>query len=497
MSDAPLAKRPRVEAVSEDSSTLQLLSWLHDNGGFFDGVRVVDAGSAGKRLIAARDLPSDSVFFRVPKVCVLSADNACAMAHGVRMQERFRLVVPEELSELSDAVLNEGDQEQSMVTKRSALYAALMVAPCGQEDVLGPLLHELCGCTAATPYTWGRDCGIEALEEAWADVPKTVKEEWCDHWDTLHIEYMMLFPALCSAFPHIFPEEKCSEADWMRAHSVYTSRAFPEHPSASSHDGVLVPLLDRMNHDSVKCNVKWCGVGLDEACGARTTRAVLAGEELFYSYGRKGNVELVLGYGFAVWGNPHELARICMDLEACLSEEDPKFEWISEKFEETLDRVVGHADFCRRDGTKVTFKVSSDDLADSCSSSSATAWTALCKVCTAMYMQVGKATPEDLLVELLSQASASLIGLQSPEAWEALVADVRSKDTLEVSEAASCACSTVGMTTALRHSQLTVVRAAIRKLASMAPLPRQGKVKGRGRGRGRRQRSGRKLPTRP
>jgi len=143
-------------------------------------------------------------------------------------------------------------------------------------------------------------------------------------------------------------------------------------------------------------------------------------------------------------------------------------------------------------GAKAIFKLSLDDLVDS-SSSGQIAWTALCKLCTAMHVHVGKATPEDLLVELLSEASASLIGPQSPEAWEAHVAAVRANDALEVSEAASCACSIMGMTTALRHSQLTVVRAAIRKLAAMGPLPRQGKVKGRGRGR--RQRSGRGLPT--
>ena len=55
----------------------------------------------------------------------------------------------------------------------------------------------------------------------------------------MHIEYTTLFPALCEAFPNVFPAERCTEADWMRAHSLFTSRAFPLMPGVASPDGEL------------------------------------------------------------------------------------------------------------------------------------------------------------------------------------------------------------------------------------------------------------------
>lgn len=250
----------------------------------------------------------------------------------------------------------------------------------------------------------------------------------------------------------------------------------------------MPPLLDRLNHDSAKCNVEWRGVGLHEERGARTTRAVTAGEELFYSYGCKGNAELILGYGFAVWGNPHELARICMDLEKFVRPEDPRFDRVHCSFEEALDRIVGQAEFCRRDESKAIFNVSVEDIADSCKSVR-NPWTALCNICTAMYLLLGKGSPEDLLAELLSQASASVVKPQRPDEWEAFWKATRAKDSVQVSDGASCACSIVGMATALRHAQLTVVQTAMQKLAAMGPLPRGRKASGRGRGR--RQRPGR------
>ena len=82
--------------------------------------------------------------------------------------------------------------------------------------------------------------------------------------------------------------------------------------------GVLLPLLNCMNHDSEAANVEWRGLGLEDNRGARVTRPVLEGEELLYSYGCKGNVDLVLGYGFAIWENPHETLNLSFDLSRYL-----------------------------------------------------------------------------------------------------------------------------------------------------------------------------------
>jgi len=425
-----------------DVGTAKLVAWLEDMGGFVDGVRVVDAGAAGRRLVADRELPAGFVLARIPVNCSLSSDTCAAMSHGLLMQEHFQLIEPEELEEgaLEQAPMGAftGAVPRPVVTRRSALYAALMVAPIEEGSPFGPHISELRGCPASTPFTWGKDGGIESLEDAWEDVPRAVKEEWCDYWDTLHIEYSTLFPALCEACPDQFPQELCTETAWIRAHSLYTSRAFPYRPEAQSPDGVLLPLLDRLNHDSVKCNVEWCGVGLEEARGARTTQAVAAGEELFYSYGCKGNVELVLGYGFAVWGNPHEVARVRIDLEDFLSADDGEFDRAEELFEAALNRICGDANFCdRRDPGKATFKLASEDL---CPDVSSGPWKALCKLCSDVYVSFKRVSPEDLLRDILTKVCIGLLGKMAggtdwePEAWDAHVAAVKAHDTVEVSD---------------------------------------------------------------
>ncbi|CAK0898248.1 unnamed protein product [Prorocentrum cordatum] len=341
-----------------------------------------EAGAAGRRLVAARDLPAGFTFMRVPESCVLSVDACAAMLarlgaartqpwgqpglvskspqnrpgrspcpaqplathpnawgqgrsahlgqgvetapyclvgllgpavagsrgcpcttpapcqavpHGQSMQQLFRLVVPEEVVEEDLRAEGAASQPLPMATRRAALYAALMLGPAaGGGEALAGLLGQLQRREAAatTPFVWPGDA--TAGQAAWRDVPRPIAEEWRGFLGSLSAEYAELFPALCEAFPASFPVERCTWEAWLRAHSTYTSRAFPRQPGSCSADGVLLPLLDMLNHDSASANVEWRGAGLTERSGARTTRAVAAGEELVYSYGCKGNAELIL-----------------------------------------------------------------------------------------------------------------------------------------------------------------------------------------------------------
>ncbi|CAK0898249.1 unnamed protein product [Prorocentrum cordatum] len=203
LQDAPGAAAGAAEVGAGEAALTEAAAWILQRGGTVDGVRVEEAGAAGRRLVAARDLPAGFTFMRVPESCVLSV-------------------------------------------------------------------------------------------AAWRDVPRPIAEEWRGFLGSLSAEYAELFPALCEAFPASFPVERCTWEAWLRAHSTYTSRAFPRQPGSCSADGVLLPLLDMLNHDSASANVEWRGAGLTERSGARTTRAVAAGEELVYSYGCKGNAELIL-----------------------------------------------------------------------------------------------------------------------------------------------------------------------------------------------------------
>merc|ERR1719311_640065 len=99
-----------------------------------------------------------------------------------------------------------------------------------------------------------------------------------------------------------------------------------------------------MNHDSEAANVEWLGLGLGESSGARVSRPVLEGEELLYSYGCKGNTDLVLGYGFALWDNPHEAVSLAFDIAEFLSPEDSNWPAATAALAEAA--VQGGADTC-------------------------------------------------------------------------------------------------------------------------------------------------------
>ncbi|CAK0898251.1 unnamed protein product [Prorocentrum cordatum] len=286
LQDAPGAAAGAAEVGAGEAALTEAAAWILQRGGTVDGVRVEEAGAAGRRLVAARDLPAGFTFMRVPESCVLSVDS---------MQQLFRLVVPEEVVEEDLRAEGAASQPLPMATRRAALYAALMLGPAaGGGEALAGLLGQLQRREAAatTPFVWPGDA--TAGQAAWRDVPRPIAEEWRGFLGSLSAEYAELFPALCEAFPASFPVERCTWEAWLRAHSTYTSRAFPRQPGSCSADGVLLPLLDMLNHDSASANVEWRGAGLTERSGARTTRAVAAGEELVYSYGCKGNAELIL-----------------------------------------------------------------------------------------------------------------------------------------------------------------------------------------------------------
>ena len=98
-------------------------------------------------------------------------------------------------------------------------------------------------------------------------------------------------------------------ARWLWASAAVSSRSFPAQclgdggAAADGGDvGVMVPLLDMLNHDPDTSHVQWvveAGPGAAVA-GAVVRRPVAAGDEVLSHYGADlSNTELVLNYGFA------------------------------------------------------------------------------------------------------------------------------------------------------------------------------------------------------
>ena len=96
-------------------------------------------------------------------------------------------------------------------------------------------------------------------------------------------------------------------------------RAREAFPSLAKEEGktLMVPGFDMFNHD----------VALEPGCSTKeshdgTMVSVFAqegygeGDEVFVSYGAKGNHELLLGYGFAIPGNPNDSWQFIFGLDA-------------------------------------------------------------------------------------------------------------------------------------------------------------------------------------
>lgn len=108
---------------------------------------------------------------------------------------------------------------------------------------------------------------------------------------------------------------------WLWAHSTYTSRCFPRRVCSAENegtnadqakheeddedeDGVLIPMVDFLNHDHDSCK-------LELRDGKAILRgSVKKGNEIFYSYGVKPNLQLLLTYGFCMWDNPYETVKL-------------------------------------------------------------------------------------------------------------------------------------------------------------------------------------------
>ena len=105
-----------------------------------------------------------------------------------------------------------------------------------------------------SPFTWAtRELGAELRDEV---------SKWREHLDA---QYAALFPAMSVAEPELFPAEVFTREAWMWAHLSYETRCFPKGGAASGsgleadedEDGVLVPLVDMLNHDHGRCQMGW------------------------------------------------------------------------------------------------------------------------------------------------------------------------------------------------------------------------------------------------
>lgn len=458
-------KLPGDPELYQDSITDSLLSWLVAQGAQLDGVRIENTnGRAGRRLVAVRELPAGFVFLRLPAQCALSPSACAASSLGRRIQAKHRLVTPggsDEEVEADSAQVEEGADE--CVTHRSVLYAFLMLAP-EEDPTFGPFIAHLKRKAPSTPHLWSQS-DRERL-------PSDVFEDFHRFFSHILGQHKLLFPALSDSFPEEFPPAACSLDAWLWAHAVFSSNAFKsEGGDPANADGVLLPLLDCLNHDSEAANVEWLGLGLDDDRGARVTRPILEGEELLYSYGCKGNSVLVPTYGFAVWDNPHEEFTLELNLACRLTPEAACWSPAVER----LERVASASDAELRGTGAVAFCLRPTDFYEEAlprglleaatviaNAPSTADQDPFVLAPSAAELAAGRALLRELLLEAGAQLMRRTKGgpALGGRPWARLDRAMRRQDALRLGSH-QCAATPEGCAMALRSARLQVITAAL------------------------------------
>ena len=121
--------------------------------------------------------------------------------------------------------------------------------------------------------------------------------------------------------PKLLPRAHCRLQDFLWAHSMVSSRAFPASSLGGSEDGdelgegVLLPFVDLANHAAEGADIAL------EADGTRLVmrRCVAESAEIFGCYGvRKSPGQLLSSYGFLDWDGAAEVPlRVGAQFEAC------------------------------------------------------------------------------------------------------------------------------------------------------------------------------------
>lgn len=259
-------------------------------------------------------------------------------------------------NELNPLVVSQCDVGLDKDTTGSALSAARRLCPAPDTPkTFAPYARTL-PSSVTVPLCWKRNelallagCipGVGLLQEVAAQILQ------------LTTEFIALLKAgITHRFPSLFPPGLLTWERWVWAAAVHGSRVLPvscylnkgdddavshsrgsnsaiqSSPEVWNELGVMVPLLDMLNHSADVSDVTWepcVPETVEVANGASklsieavtegekepshppravTNKRVKKGSEFYTSYGRKSNLDLILDYGFAQVGNDADELKI-------------------------------------------------------------------------------------------------------------------------------------------------------------------------------------------
>lgn len=254
-------------------------------------------------------------------------------------------------------------------------FARQVQRPPGAPDSFAPYARTL-PSSISLPLCWNRSelallaCSAPGFTPLLEVAARTMQ---------LSSEFISLLESgLLERFPETFPDGLITWERWVWAAAVLASRALPvttyitaglkdasefkpaeplefqSPPAVWNELGVLVPLLDMLNHEVEANQVTWepekSGDEMEEegeqsADSSHPPRAILhkkvrKGSELYTCYGILSNTNLMLQYGFAQLSNPSDEVKLGWGLHDAIGHLDPPSDYKSPIEDETFRRFL-------------------------------------------------------------------------------------------------------------------------------------------------------------
>lgn len=305
------SKRRRVAPASESSQDTETLllsfrRWAESEGFWLHPqVAVVSVPGKGLGVVALNGppLPVGMVLMRCPEAMGLRVPASAFFPQLKKLRGALMAAEEEQLSAIDELILSVGFELHLGTASRWAPYLALL------------------------PLTPSRELGVPLL---WADTEcvasTALGERIAAEREDLAVHYANVVAPALQLIGHTIAIN-CAR-DFARIGSVIRGYAFTDVHGTGHALPRLLPLVDMMNHSSVKPTVRVvldtadsaasgpidrtapAAVGDGAIMATRTIVSLWPGDEAMLSYGRLTSLELLSRYGFVPEANPDDAVEV-------------------------------------------------------------------------------------------------------------------------------------------------------------------------------------------
>eukprot|EP00656_Telonema_subtile_P001976 TRINITY_DN10859_c0_g1_i3.p1 TRINITY_DN10859_c0_g1~~TRINITY_DN10859_c0_g1_i3.p1 ORF type:complete len:402 (+),score=67.15 TRINITY_DN10859_c0_g1_i3:36-1241(+) len=249
-----------------------MISWLRKQGAVgLEHLEVRPSTTIGDGLFSKRAITPGGLIASIPQSSVLSVERAVESAHGATCKGVH------------------GD-------KISGEWVLLLWMVRGREDPTHPFYTYLTSLpeeASATPW-WPQDTLELLASSSLGASTKAVQQEF-------EAAFNQIVPPLLEQ--HLEAFECASREGLTWAYDMYHSRRYPVKLCSwlepDAHAGVLLPMLDLLNHKN-ETAIQWTGTDNGIEFSTAEPEGIPADIEVVNNYGPKSNAMLLLRHGFAI-----------------------------------------------------------------------------------------------------------------------------------------------------------------------------------------------------